>query len=75
MEMYNKEDLIYFAGLFDGEGTITLTKKCSKENRIPEISIPSTTYELLEFCKSTFGGNIKAKKTYKNHHKKILVLA
>lgn len=66
----NLYDIHYFAGLIDGEGTITLTKQHSNESRVPVISVASTTFELVEFCKTLFGGIIANKKTYQEHHKK-----
>jgi hypothetical protein len=61
--------LPYTAGLIDGEGTITLSKLNSGEFRSPVISISSTSYELLEFLKTNYGGSISKHKVYKNHHK------
>lgn len=53
-------DLAYAAGLIDGEGTITLMRKRVRERRSPMVSVSSTTLELLEFMKYTFGGHIIA---------------
>lgn len=60
----------YTAGLIDGEGTITLSyiHKADKF-RSPVISVSSTTHELLDFLKSTYGGSISPHKTYKQHYK------
>lgn len=58
---------IYTAGLFDGEGTVTLTKR--GKSRLPIVSVTSTTYELLQFLKQTYGGTISKQKVYKKHHK------
>lgn len=61
----------YTAGLIDGEGSILLTK--SRENkyhfRYPSVSVSSTTPELVNFLKETYGGRICSHKTYKPHHK------
>lgn len=60
----------YLAGLFDGEGTVTLTKDSTYDRfRIPVLSMSSTSLNLLELCKQTFGGSISKQKTYKDHHK------
>ena len=40
-------DAAYIAGLIDGEGTITLTRKHRLENRQISISISSTEKQLL----------------------------
>lgn len=60
----------YLAGLFDGEGTVTLTRINSSDKfRAPVLSMSSTTLNLLEICKATFGGSISKQKVYKSHHK------
>ena len=65
-----KEYLVYTAGLFDGEGTITLSKsKQSDKFRHPVVSITSTSRELIDFLKDSFGGTIVNQKTYKEHYK------
>lgn len=63
-------DLIYayMAGLIDGEGTIALVKK-GRTNRQPSLSVSSTTYELVNFCKENFEGCICTHKKYKTIHK------
>ncbi len=70
----NRSDAAYFAGLIDGEGTITLQKESKTGFRFPTICVASTSYELVEFCKQASGvGLISTKKTYKLHHKKSYV--
>ena len=60
----------YAAGLIDGEGSISLLKARKNETfRHPVIEISNTTYELLQFMKTTFGGSISSHKTYKKHYK------
>ncbi len=48
-------DSAYIAGLIDGEGTITLTRKHRNENRQLAISISNTDKGLLEFVLLTIG--------------------
>lgn len=68
--MINSSDLYYTAGLLDGEGTITISKnRKSAKFRHPQISIASTTLELLKYLQNTFGGYISSKKIYAPHHK------
>ncbi len=62
------EDDIYTAGLFDGEGTVTLAKS-NNTFRYPVVSVSSTTIHLLEFLKTHYGGHISKHKIYKDHHK------
>lgn len=63
----NNTDLAYTAGILDGEGSITLTKR-AKQNPYPVISVDSTDRELLEWLKTNFGGCIVIKKKTKDHH-------
>jgi hypothetical protein len=64
-----KEDYIYAAGLFDGEGSIMLLREHRGQFRIPAVSMTSTTKDLLVFMKDVFGGSIRQHKSYKDHHK------
>jgi len=65
----SKQDFAYIAGLIDGEGTVTLTRKHKKENRQLCISISSTEKCLLEFVlRATGVGKITNKKTGKPNH-------
>ena len=60
----------YIAGLFDGEGIITLTYHSSKDEfRSPTVSMSNTSYELLDFILKEYGGSIVKQKVYKDHHK------
>ena len=63
-----KTDLLYAAGLIDGEGTITLVRHSRKEMKSPAVSVSSTSLELLEFMKETFGGHIIKLKAPKKKH-------
>jgi len=59
----------YIAGLVDGEGTVTLTRKHKNEQRQLCLSISSTEKPLLNFVKSATGvGKITTKKVAKIHH-------
>lgn len=53
----------------DGEGTVTLSRRNGGKFRSPVVSMSSTTHELVEFMKTSFGGCISSHKTYKLHHK------
>lgn len=67
----NKEiKLAYIAGLFDGEGTVTLSYNNKKDiYRAATVSMSSTSIELLELLVEEFGGSIVKQKVYKEHHK------
>ena len=59
----------YIAGLIDGEGTVTLTRKHKNENRQLCVSISSTERNLLEFVLDATGtGKITTKKTTRYNH-------
>ena len=69
-------DAAYIAGLIDGEGTITLTRKHRNENRQLAISISSTEKDLLEFVLRTAGvGKITNKRIAQAHHTPSFVYA
>ncbi len=69
-------DAAYIAGLIDGEGTITLSRKHRNENRQLAISISSTEKNLLEYVLSTAGvSKITNKRTAKSHHTPSFVYA
>jgi hypothetical protein len=62
-----KENLVYTAGLIDGEGTVTLSK--GNKFRYPVVSVTSTSKELIDFLHETFGGTVVIQKIYKHNHK------
>jgi hypothetical protein len=65
----SKVDAAYIAGLIDGEGTVTLTRKHRNENRQLCVSISSTEIALLDFVLITAGvGKITNKNVTKSHH-------
>ena len=65
----SKTDAAYTAGLIDGEGTVTLTRKHKNENRQLCISISSTEIDLLDFVLTATGvGKITNKKASKSIH-------
>ncbi|MCW9088029.1 MAG: LAGLIDADG family homing endonuclease [Gammaproteobacteria bacterium] len=62
-------DAAYIAGLIDGEGTITLTRKHRNENRQLAVTISNTEKDLLEYVLKTIGaGKITNKRTTRAHH-------
>jgi len=59
----------YIAGIIDGEGTISLTRRHRNENRQLEVSISNTDMALLQFVKECIGaGRISSKGTYRHNH-------
>jgi hypothetical protein len=62
-------DAAYIAGIVDGEGTISLTRRHRNENRQLEISVSNTDIALLRFLQQRVGaGRITNKRTYHANH-------
>lgn len=62
-------DAAYIAGILDGEGTISLTRRHRNENRQLEVSVSNTDIALLQFVKQRVGaGRITNKRTYRVNH-------
>jgi len=63
------EEAAYIAGIIDGEGTISLTRKHRGEHRQLMISISSTEPPLLKYVLKVIGaGRITNKCTYRDNH-------
>jgi hypothetical protein len=63
------EEAAYIAGLIDGEGTISLSRKHRGEHRQLMVSISNTEAPLLNYVKKTIGaGRITNKRTYQANH-------
>jgi LAGLIDADG-like domain len=62
-------DAAYIAGIVDGEGTVSLTRRHRNENRQLEVSVSNTDIALLQFVKQRVGaGRITKKRTYGVNH-------
>ncbi len=62
-------DAAYIAGIVDGEGTVTLTRVHSGEERRLVISVSNNDLALLRYLKTTFGaGKITSKRPNLPHH-------
>lgn len=69
VKVLSVSDAAYLAGLIDGEGTISLTRRHRNENRQLEISISNTDMQLLKFVANTVGaGRIARKRVSKEIH-------
>jgi hypothetical protein len=61
------EDAAYLAGLMDGEGTVSLSRKHRLQNRQFEISISNTEEKILEYVRDVTGvGRIVHRRTYRS---------
>jgi len=59
----------YLAGLIDGEGTITLSRRHSNERRQLVVSIVSTEREIVDWARETIGaGKVTRKRTSSIRH-------
>lgn len=64
-----RTDAAYIAGLIDGEGTVTLTRRHRNENRQLAVTISNTEKPLLEYVLRTVGaGKITTKRVARIHH-------
>ena len=62
-------DAAYLAGLIDGEGTVTLSRKHAGDMRQLVVSISNTELPILEFALQSVGaGKLTRKCTSKVHH-------
>jgi len=68
-----REDAIYFAGLFDGEGCVGLWERDIKHSGIGrktpyfsiDLSVSNTNVEVLEHIRRTIGGSLGTSNSYK----------
>lgn len=67
----------YTAGLFDGEGTVTMARhrnhKTPNKFRRPVVSVSSTSLELLEFLRREHKGCIIKVTKRESHHKQAYI--
>ena len=69
VKLLDQADAAYIAGLIDGEGTVTLSRRHRSENRQLVVSISNTDRPLLEYVLDTVGaGKITGKRTYQPQH-------
>ncbi len=70
--MFNKENILYLAGILDGEGCISIelqaaNKSCRKvDYYIPRLSVINTSYPLIEWLINNFGGKHHIRKKEDN---------
>jgi intein/homing endonuclease len=69
----NEIEKSYIAGLIDGEGTITLTRKNKDKFRCPVVSVTNTSYEIIALLQESLGGSVRRQKVYKNHYKQAWI--
>ena len=69
VKILSREVAAYIAGLIDGEGTLSLSRRHRNENRQFVISISNTDTHLLNYvCRTVGAGRITRKRISKNNH-------
>jgi len=69
VQKLSSEEAAYIAGLVDGEGTITLSKREKNAERTVVVSVANTELVLLEYPLQVIGaGRISSKRTFKSNH-------
>ncbi len=58
MKNYTEKDLVYFAGFFDGEGSIGIYKDNRNDSYSSAFFVTNTNIEVLKWIKNRFGGII-----------------
>ena len=69
VHVLSKAESAYLAGIIDGEGTVTLTRRNKNAQRQLAVTITSTDRPLLEYVLQVIGvGKITNKKMHKSNH-------
>jgi hypothetical protein len=66
--MISTKELAYAAGLFDGEGSVTLVRHRESRSHSPQVSIASNDYEVVFWFKERFAGSIVTKQPRMPNH-------
>ena len=66
--MVDTEELAYAAGLFDGEGSISLVRQNNNRSHSPQVAVASADYEVVLWFQKRFGGSIVTKQPRKPNH-------
>jgi|WetSurMetagenome_2_1015567.scaffolds.fasta_scaffold18767_3 hypothetical protein len=61
-------EIAYTAGLFDGEGSISLVRQRIARFHSPQVSVANTDREVLEWLQKRWGGSIVTKQPRKVAH-------
>ena len=62
LDLLSEKDLAYYAGFFDGEGSICIVKK-TKGQYVLEVTVTNTYYWILESYALAFGGSVGTHRT------------
>jgi hypothetical protein len=61
-------EIAYAAGLFDGEGSISLVSQRSNRSHSPQVAVASNDHEVLLWLRKRWGGSIVTKQPRKATH-------
>jgi hypothetical protein len=64
----SKSELAYTAGLFDGEGSVSLIRHHKNRWPSPQISVASTDHEVVRWLQFHFGGSVVTKQPRSSTH-------
>lgn len=68
MQTFNEQELAYFAGILDGDGSFSLCRKIENVNRsplyYPLVQLSSTYFDIIERFHNRFGGYVTERKAY-----------
>jgi len=65
----SESELAWMAGLFEGEGTITIVSSSSRNTTTPRVMLTMTDRQLIELIQSWFGGYVTQNKQKSPNHK------
>ena len=71
-ELLTGEELAYVAGLFDGEGTVTIScynasRYGGRRREILMVLLSSTDYSIIDYLRGIFGGSLTITGAHNNH--------
>jgi len=66
--MVDAEKLAYAAGLFDGEGSVSLVRQNNNRTHSPQVAVASVDHEVVRWFQECFGGSIVTKQPRKSNH-------
>ena len=66
--MVDFKEAAYAAGMFDGEGSVSLIRHCENRSHSPQVSIASTDLEAVRWFQKRFGGSVVTKQPRQSNH-------
>jgi hypothetical protein len=66
--MVDIAELVYAAGLLDGEGSVSLVRQRTSRSHSPQVAVASVDYEVVRWFQKRFAGSIVTKQPRKPNH-------